>query len=114
LEDDLERSSAEGAAQQLITITIRLVTPHREISEEALNRLIERYMMRGQLVALEIILEIGGCETLPIDHSRSSLPVENDRMLSMAIVAQFGVKTRIARAFWGPFAWLTTAVRQAA
>ena len=37
LEDDLERSSANGTAQQLIAIMVRLVAPHLEIEKEALG-----------------------------------------------------------------------------
>ena len=52
-------------------------------------------MMGSQLVALEVILKIGGHEALPVDHSRLSLRAENDRTSSYgAIVSQFGVKIR--------------------
>lgn len=87
-----------GASQQLIAVTVRFVAPYLKVSEEALNRLSERHMMGGQLVALEVILKIGGREAFPVDHSRSSILTENDRSsFCGAIISQFGVKIRADR-----------------
>lgn len=71
LKDDLERSSADGVSQQLVAITVRLVAPYLEVSEEALYRFTERYMMGGQLVALEVISKSAGvkrCQLTTANH----------------------------------------------
>jgi hypothetical protein len=92
LKDNLERSSAQSASQQLVTITIRLVTLYLEVGKEALDRLTERHMMDGQLVAFEIVLKIGGRETLPVDHGRYPRRSEREDNFLLGYYTTAGVK----------------------
>jgi hypothetical protein len=69
LEDHLELSPAQCAPDQLISITKLLVSPNFEIRKEALDRFLESHLMLEEFVALEIILEVFGRESAPINHT---------------------------------------------
>jgi hypothetical protein len=46
-----------------------LVSPNFEIRKEALDRFLKSHLMLEEFVALEIILEVFGRESAPIDHT---------------------------------------------
>ena len=58
LENDLEPSSAERPAEQLVTVTILFVSPNLEIRKEALDGIVKSDSMLGKLGALEIVFEV--------------------------------------------------------
>jgi len=58
LENDLEFSSAERAADQLVTVTILLVSSNLEVREKALDGFLKSDSMLEQLVAFEIVFEV--------------------------------------------------------
>ena len=58
LENDLESSSAERPAEQLVAVTILFVSPNLEIRKEALDRIVKSDTMLGKLGALEIVFEV--------------------------------------------------------
>ena len=58
LENDLESSSAERRAEQLVAVTILFVSPNLEIRKEALDGIVKSDSMLGKLGALEIVFEV--------------------------------------------------------
>jgi hypothetical protein len=69
LEDHLELPPAQCSPDQLISITKFLVSLNFEIRKEALDRFFKSHSMLEEFVALEIILEVFGRESAPIDHT---------------------------------------------
>jgi hypothetical protein len=69
MENHLELSPAQCFPNQLISITKFLVSPNFEIRKEALDRFLKGHLMLEEFVALEIILEVLGRESAPIDHT---------------------------------------------
>lgn len=69
LKNNLESSSAECIANQLVTVTILLVSSNFEIREEALDGLVETDSMLEKFVAFEIIFEVRRRESVPVHHT---------------------------------------------
>jgi len=68
-EDHFELSSAQSFPDELIAITKSLVSAKFEIRKKALARFLETDPMLKELVALEIVLEVFGRESAPINHT---------------------------------------------
>ncbi|HYG12035.1 MAG TPA: hypothetical protein VD835_18955 [Pyrinomonadaceae bacterium] len=51
-------ATAEGATDELVTVSVRPVPAHLEVGEEAFHRLVKGNAVRGQFIALEVILEV--------------------------------------------------------
>jgi hypothetical protein len=60
LEDDLEPPSGERGPNQLIPVTISLVSSNLEVLEEALDGFVKSYPVLKKLVVIEIVLENPG------------------------------------------------------
>jgi hypothetical protein len=69
LENDLEFSSAERAADQLVTVTILLVSSNLEVREKALDGFVKSDSMFEKLVAFEIVFEVRRGESVPVNHA---------------------------------------------
>ena len=69
LENDLEPPSAKGSAGQLVAVTKSPVPSNLKVRKEALDSLAEGDSMGMELVAAEIVLEVRGRESMPIDQS---------------------------------------------
>ena len=64
----LRRSFVTSPAEQLMTITILLVSANLKVRKEALDGFIESHAMLSEFVPFEVILKIRGREVMPIDH----------------------------------------------
>jgi hypothetical protein len=80
LKDDLQLPSAKRPAEQLMTITILLVSANLKVRKEALNGFIEGHAMLSEFVPLEVILEIRWSKPTPIDHGSSYRAVTFSRI----------------------------------
>lgn len=88
LENDLEPSSAERSADQLVAVSILLVSPNLEIREKALHSFLECHAMLGKFISLKIVLKVGGRESLSVHHpsfycGSSRVARRNDMLLSL-------------------------------
>jgi len=68
LEDDLEFSSAKRSAEQLMSITVLLISANLKVCEEAFHRFVKCHTVFNEFISLEIILKIRRSEAMPIDH----------------------------------------------
>jgi len=68
LKDYLQRATTDRTAEQLISVTVALVSANREIRKESLDRLFECDGVRRQFVSLEVILEVSRLELIPLHH----------------------------------------------
>jgi hypothetical protein len=68
LKNDLESTSSDGPADELIAISVGLVAMYFEVGEETFYSFLESNVMRGKLVAFKVILEVGWLKTMPVYH----------------------------------------------
>jgi hypothetical protein len=68
LKDDLQLSSTQCPAEQLITITILLIASNLIVGKETFNRFVKGHSVSDEFVPLEIVLDVRRTETMPIDH----------------------------------------------
>jgi len=69
LEDHLASSSAERRTNQLVAIAISLIPSDLEVLKEAFDGFVKADPVFKQLIALKIVLEVPGRETMPIGQS---------------------------------------------
>jgi len=74
LKDDLQPSATSTRSDQLVAICESLVPTNLILRKEALHRFLKGNTMIGELVALEIILEIGRLKNMPVYQSAPAFP----------------------------------------
>ncbi|OGP90456.1 MAG: hypothetical protein A2156_01860 [Deltaproteobacteria bacterium RBG_16_48_10] len=68
MKDNLESSSADASANQLVAITIRLVPPDLKVREEAFYCLFKCDVMCSKFISFKVIFKVFGCEAVPVNH----------------------------------------------
>src|SRR6266849_2259461 len=68
LKDNLESSTANGIAEELISITITLISADFKVRKETLYRFLKSNAVRGEFITLEVILKVFRGEAAPIHH----------------------------------------------
>ena len=71
LKNDFESAPADGSCDQLIPVTIFPVPSDFEVEEKAFDRFFKCHIVRGKLIALEVVFKIGRYEPAPVNHNLS-------------------------------------------